>query len=403
MDAELSPEQDEIRRTLRDLLAKHCTSDALRAAADSPAGHDPELWSRLTALGLPGLLQPAELGGLDLTPVDLAVVAEETGRALLPAPLLGGWLAASALTEAAAPALTAPALTTPAVTVPASAEAASARARLASGAATGALCLAETVAALPAAPASAGGGRAGGLQARPAPEGPEGGWLLYGEAPTVLDGAAADLLVVTAHTGGYPRSRSVLLLVDGGAPGVRRTRLPALDDTRSLARVEFRDAPAALLADPAPDPAAGTAALAAVAVAAQAVGAARESLGRAVEHARTREQFGRPIGANQALAHALADVHVAVQSARATVLHAAWSLSVAEPDPTDPALALAAALDAQTLAAGTAIQVHGGLGITWEHDAQLFYKRAAADELLFGPAHALRARAADAAGLLADL
>ncbi|MHA6762428.1 acyl-CoA dehydrogenase family protein [Streptacidiphilus sp. PAMC 29251] len=405
MDPALTPEQDAVRRTLREALAKNCGTEQVRAAASGPEGYDRALWQQLSEqLGLPGLTLPAEHGGAGLGPVELALACEETGRVLLPSPLLASSVLAAALIDA---------LGTDeqrAVLLP----------DLAVGARTAALVLAASPAlALGLAPTgpgdglpdgtTAGGGRAGGIQARPAPnseeDGADAGWLLYGEAGQVLDGARADLLLVAAHTGGFPRSRTVLFLVQGDAAEVQRSRLAALDDTRALGRIELRDAPAVPLGDPARDagPAlARTGLLAALAVAAEAVGAAAQCLARTVEYVQVRKQYGRAIGSFQAVKHRLADVYVAVETARSAVYYAAWALEQqAEDTGAAVPLALAHALDSLRTAAAEAIQLHGGIAITWEHDAHLYFKRAAADELLFGPPHLLRALAAERAALFA--
>jgi alkylation response protein AidB-like acyl-CoA dehydrogenase len=402
MDPALTPEQEAVRRSLREALAKRCTPERVRAAAVSPAGYDPELWQWLAhSPGLPGLALPAEYGGAGLGPVELALACEETGRALLPSPLL----ASSVLAAGAIQALGTPEQR--AELLPA----------LADGTLTAALVLPQP---LPDG-AAVGGGRAGGVQARPpaqavsaAEAGPPAqagastvpGWTLYGEAEPVVDGARAGLLLVAAHTGGFPRSRTVLFLVDGDAPGLTRVRCAALDQTRAPARVELRDAPGVPLGDPALDATpelAGTGLAARLATAAEAVGAAARCLTMAVEYAQVREQFGRPIGAFQAIRHKLADVHVAVESARSAVYYAAWALGggLADPDRTACAvlLAQARALEGLHTSAAECVQVHGGIAITWEHDAQLYFKRAVADELLFGAPHRLRALAAARAGL----
>jgi alkylation response protein AidB-like acyl-CoA dehydrogenase len=387
MNPALTPEQDAIRRTLREVLAKRCAPEEVRAAAATPAGYDPDLWRQLAEQpGLPGLALPADHGGTGLGPVELALACEETGRVLLPSPLLASSvLAANAvrlLGEDSQRAELLPAL--------------------AAGTRTAALVL---PAPLPDGTA-AGGGRAGGVQAKPA--GAPGSWLLYGEAAHVLDGARADLLVVAAHAGGFPRSRTVLFLVRGDAAGVTRSRCSSMDETRALGRVELRDVIAAPLGDPARDAApalAATGLLADLAAAAEAVGAAEQCLTRTVEYAQVREQFGRPVGSFQAIKHQLADVYVGVESARSAVYYAAWALDGgADEEQTAAAvlLALAQALESLRAAAAEAIQVHGGIAITWEHDAHLYFKRAMADELLFGAPHRLRARAAARAGLFAS-
>ncbi|WP_330331882.1 acyl-CoA/acyl-ACP dehydrogenase [Streptomyces sp. NBC_00536] len=390
MDAAFTAEQEEIRRTLREILGKRCGPDEVKAAVRTDTGYDPELWQRLAQrLGLPGIAIAEEYGGVGCAPADLALACEETGRALLPSPLL-------ATAVLAAPLVTA--LGSPAQ-----------RAALLPGFAAGTLTAALAVpgAALSTALALtgdntagewAGGGRAGGVQAR-RPEGEEG-WRLYGEAAQVLDGHAAGVLLVAAHTGGFARSRVLLFLVRSDAPGLVRSRQAALDETRPQARVQLRDTPAELLGERHEQGAdiahalAATGRGAAAVLAAEAVGAAGQALARTVDYVRQREQFGRAVGSFQAVKHRLADLYVRVQAARSAAYYAAW-------DPEQGGLALAQALEALRVTAGEAIQLHGGIGFTWEHDAHLYFKRAAADELLFGPVHRLRAHAADRAGLFA--
>ncbi|WP_371639598.1 acyl-CoA dehydrogenase family protein [Streptomyces virginiae] len=393
MDAAFTAEQDEIRRTLREILGKRCGPDEVKAAVRTAAGHDRELWQQLARqLGLPGIAVAEEYGGVGCSPADLVLACEETGRALLPSPLL----ATAAL---CAPLITAlggddqrSALLPP----------------LATGGLTAALAvsgpaLATALALTGEDPSGqwSGGGRAGGVQARAVTAddaGHGGGWRLYGEAAQVLDGHSAGLLLVAAHTGGFARSRTLLFLVRQDAPGLVRSRQAVLDETRPQARIELRDVPAELLGDEGADvlgALAATGRTAAAVLAAEAVGAAGQALDRTVEYVRQREQFGRAIGSFQAVKHRLADLYVRVQAARSAVYYSAW-------DPDQGGLALAQALETLRVTAGEAIQLHGGIGFTWEHDAHLYFKRAAADELLFGPVHRLRAHAADRAGLFAD-
>ncbi|WP_030849611.1 acyl-CoA dehydrogenase family protein [Streptomyces sp. NRRL S-475] len=397
MDARFTDEQDEIRRTLRELLGKRCGPDELRAAVDTPAGHDPALWAALAEqLGLPGLALPETYGGVGCTATELALACEETGRALAPTPLL-------ATAVLAAPLLLA---------LGTDAQRAELLPRIASGALTAALAvpgpaLATALALTGHDPRGewAGGGRAGGVQARRA----EGGWQLYGQVDQVLDGHSAPLLVVAAHTGGFARSRVLLFLVRGDAAGLTRARQTALDVTRPRGRIQLRNVEAELLGEETVDTLPALARLggtAAACLAAEAVGAAGRVLERTVEYVGQREQFGRPVGSFQAVKHRLADAYVQVQAARSAAYYAAWAAATeataatsgaTAPEETAGGLALAQALEALRRAAAEGIQLHGGIGFTWEHEAHLYFKRAAGEELLFGPVHRLRAHAADAA------
>ncbi|MFI5767864.1 acyl-CoA dehydrogenase family protein [Streptomyces sp. NPDC051658] len=390
MDAAFTAEQDEIRRTLRELLAARCAPDDVRNAVGTADGYDADLWRRLAQdLGLPGLALPQEYGGVGCGLTELAVACEETGRALLPSPLIATAALAAPLIAARGTDAQRTAL------LP----------RIAAGELTATLAVpgGSFASALgligdPTDGAWAGGGRAGGMQARPV-AGAEG-WRLYGEADRVLDGHSAGLLLVAAHAGGFPRSRTLLFLVHPEtAAGVARTRRTSLDETRPLARIELRDTEAELLG--ADDTADITGALVsaghpvAALLAAEAVGAAASALDRTVEYVKAREQFGRAIGSFQAVKHRLADLYVQVQAARSAAYYAAWDPATAG------GLALAQALEALRVTTAEAVQLHGGLGFTWEHEAHLYFKRAAADELLFGPVHRLRDHAAQRAGLFA--
>ncbi|MEV0782687.1 acyl-CoA dehydrogenase family protein [Streptomyces sp. NPDC050423] len=390
MDAAFTAEQDEIRRTLRELLAGHSGPDDVRSATGTRDGYDAGLWRRLAQdLGLPGIALPQEYGGAGRGPAELAVVCEEAGRALLPSPLLATAVLAAPLIAALGteeqrtallPAVAAGELTA-ALAVPG-----------------GSLATALGLTVDLTGGSWAGGGRAGGVQARPAGDG--GGWRLYGEADQVLDGHSAGLLLVAAHTGGFPRSRTLLFLVRTDGPqapaGLVRTRQTALDETRPLARVQLRDTEAELLG--ADDTVDASAALAvggravAAALAAEAVGAAASALERTVAHVGERERFGRAAGSFRTVQHRLADLYVRVQSARSAAYYAAR-------DPEAGGLALAQALEVLHITTAEAVQLHGGVGFTREHEARLYFKRAAADELLLGPVHRLRDHAAERAGL----
>ncbi|GAA2482541.1 acyl-CoA dehydrogenase family protein [Streptomyces longisporus] len=387
MDAGFTAEQDGIRRTLRELLRKRCGPAELRAALDTPAGHDPALWTALAdRLGLPGLALPEAYGGIGCSTTELALAAEESGRTLAPSPLLATCVLAAPLILA----------------LGTDAQRAALLPRIADGTLTAALAVPGTALATALALTGrgdgdwAGGGRAGGVQARRAGD----GWRLYGQVDQVLDGHSAQLLLVAAHTGGFARSRTLLFLVTGDAAGLVRTRQTALDATRPQARIQLREVEAELLGaedgGDVLDTLSAVGDTAAAVLACEAVGAADQALERTVAYVKQREQFGRAIGSFQAVKHRLADVYVQVQAARSAAYYAAWAAAQGEQV---GGLALAQALEALRGAAAEGIQLHGGIGFTWEHEAHLYFKRAAGDELLFGPVHRLRAHAADAAHL----
>ncbi|WP_406488141.1 acyl-CoA dehydrogenase family protein [Streptomyces phaeochromogenes] len=397
MDATFTAEQEEIRRTLRELLLKRCGPEEVRTAVQSEGGYDSALWETLAQqLGLPGLAFPEAYGGVGCSVTELALASEELGRSLAPSPLL------------ATAVLGAPLL----LALGSEDQRAALLPRIASGEVTAALAVpgASLTTALGLTGDNrgdwAGGGRAGGVQARRT----DGGWRLYGQADQVLDGHSAGLLLVAAHTGGFARSRTLLFLVrdslgrdgSGGSAGVTRVRLTSLDETRSQARIQLRHVEAELLGeeDETSDVAGALASVgdsAAAVLAAEAVGAADRVLERTVEYVKQREQFGRAIGSFQAVKHRLADLYVQVQAARSAAYYAAWATGAGEERV--GGLALAQALEALRITSSEAVQLHGGIGFTWEHEAHLYFKRAAGDELLFGPVHRLREHAADAARL----
>ncbi|MFB6814215.1 acyl-CoA dehydrogenase family protein [Streptomyces sp. NPDC056347] len=404
MDAAFTAEQDGIRRALRELPAVRPApdddvGDDTGAGAD---GYDPGLWRRLArGPGLPGLALPTEYGGAGRGPTALAVACEETGRILLPSPLIATAVLAAPLIAA----------------LGTDAQRAELLPRIASGELTATLAVPggslATALGLTGDPADAtwsGGGRAGGIQAGPTPDaGPGSGperWRLYGEADRVLDGHTADVLLVAAHTGGFPRSRTLLFLVrpDRAAGLVRAPRTP-LDRTRPQARLELRDTGAELLgADAATDVTGALAAAgqpAAALLAAEAVGAAAGALERTLGHlrgagARPGTAGGHTADALRDAEHRLADLYVRVQEARSAAYCAAWNPAAAA------GLALAQALEALRTTAAEAVQLPGGGGPGREREARLYFGRAAAAELLFGPVHRLRDHAARRAGLLAQ-
>ncbi|WP_328769609.1 acyl-CoA dehydrogenase family protein [Streptomyces sp. NBC_00286] len=402
MDARFTAEQDEIRRTLRELLLKRCGPEEVRAAVETADGYDPTLWEALAGqLGLPGLALPETYGGVGCSTTELALANEELGRVLAPSPLLSTAVLSGPLLRA----------------LGTEEQRSKLLPRIASGELTAALAVPGTCLATALGLTGgnhgdwAGGGRAGGVQAKRS----EGGdWRLYGQVDQVLDGHSAGLLLVAAHTGGFSRSRTLLFLVREGAHGLVRVRQTSLDQTRPQARIQLRDVQAELLGEDESADVVGTLSAvgdtAAAALAAEAVGAADRVLERTVEYVKQREQFGRAIGSFQAVKHRLADLYVQVQAARSAAYYAAWAAAATATNPATTeataasdervgGLALAQALEALRATASEGVQLHGGIGFTWEHEAHLYFKRAAGDELLFGPVHRLRAYAAEEAHL----
>ncbi|MBL7495055.1 acyl-CoA dehydrogenase family protein [Frankia sp. CNm7] len=365
-------ERRELRRAVRAFLDAASPETEVRRLMETPAGYDPEVWSRLAGeLGLVGLVIPEELGGAGASFVELAVVVEEMGRRLLCAPYLStAVMAAAALLR--------------------SGDAAAQKAWLpgiAAGETLATLALAE----------DAGRWDAAGVTTTARPAGD--GWTLTGAKSYVLDGHTADLLLVAARTD----EGVSLFAVPAGAQGLVRAPLRTLDQTRRLARVELAGVPATLVgADGAGWPVVEHVLdLAAVALAAEQAGGAAVALDMAVQYAKDRVQFGRPIGSFQAIKHRCADMLLEVESARSAAHYAAWCAAVGDEAELAKAAAIAKAYcsDAYLRVAADTIQVHGGIGFTWEHPAHLYFKRAKADALLFGAPAAWRGRLADRIGL----
>ncbi|MBW0270314.1 acyl-CoA dehydrogenase [Nocardia sp. MH4] len=334
----------EFRTSVRALLAKHATPAAVRAAMDTDLGYDPKLWTMLCEqVGVAALAVPEEWGGAGAGLVESLMVVGELGRTLAGVPMLG-----SAVLGVQAILL-------------AGDEQACARLLpdLADGSRTAALCWAD-----------AAGWDSSGVDASDG--------KLNGAAHYVLHGAQADLLLVLTEDG--------LFETTADAPGVVVAPTPALDPTRKLAVIAFTDTPATRIGTA--DPAALRARLREIAwaaLAAEQVGAARHCLEMTVAYTASRVQFGRPIGSFQALKHRMADMYVLVESAESTALAAAQAVaehsdSAAE----DVYVARKHCTETFTHVAAETIQLHGGIAITWEHDAHLYFKRAHATAELFG-------------------
>lgn len=356
MDFAFSDEQDELRRTVRAFLADTSPETETRRLMETPDGFDRALWRRMgTELGLQGLAVPEEYGGAGCGPVEVGVVMEELGRALVCTPFLSSAVLAT--------------------TTLLRSDDEDARKRLlpglASGELVGTLALTEDSARWDATGVQ--------LNARAS----EGRWLLTGHKMFVLDGATADVVLTVARTD----DGIGVFWVDGDATGLTRTPLPTMDPTRRQARLDYDDVPATRLRTHGDGWELVSQVLdrAAVALAAEQVGVASRALDMAVEYAKVRHQFGRPIGSFQAVKHLLADVLLEVESARAAAHFALLAAEGEGPDlPAVASLAKAFCSDACLQATEQNIQVHGGIGFTWEHPAHLYLKRAKTSQLLFG-------------------
>jgi alkylation response protein AidB-like acyl-CoA dehydrogenase len=357
------PEHDELRQVIRRLLTGSAGPAAVIALADEPVACDPRLSARLAGeLGVYGLGVPARFGGTGFGMLELGVVFQEAGRAALGAPLLSPVLAADLLLQAAESA------------APGAGPAAGMLARIAAGELIAAPAIAEGPLGwdgVPSATATAG----------------ESGWTLDGTKDWVQDGAQAGLFVVSATSPGGP----ALFAVEAGAPGLAAEPVATIDISRRFARLRLDGTPATALA--VPD------ALAAVRrardrglalLSADHVGVAQRCLDIAVAWAKEREQFGHAIGSFQAIKHKLASVRLELEAAESACMYALWAAQGA-PDEFAAAARIAAYTcgEAALLAATENIQVHGGIGATWEHPAHVYLRRATAGRRLLADPQAL--------------
>lgn len=341
-------DRESLRASVSDLLRRRGTSEALRAAMTTPNRTDEALWSTLsTEIGVTALPIPEAYGGTGATFAESAVVLEELGAALAPVPALSS------------------AVCTAAVLLSADTEAAARLLEpLAAGASSLSLCWA-------------------GPQgwARPAVVA-EGG-LLNGTVHFVADAPIATTFLVIAGGG----DSVTLHEVDADAGGVEISQLPTMDPTRGLSTVTFADTPSTPIATP-PHFMDALRAHAWALLSAEQVGAARSALERTVEYSKARSQFGRVIGSFQALKHRMADMYTLTESARSMSVAAIDALVVGAPDAYElAACAHVYCSESLSTVAAEAIQIHGGIGITWEHDIGLYFKRAHGTSMMFGAPH----------------
>ena len=360
---DLTDEQQAIKATAKDFLASRFKSDRIREIAASGDGTDPDGWGQMAELGWTGLAVPEQWGGQGLGIVDLAVLFEELGYALAPSPLFSNTIVALALGLCGSDEQRERWLRPLA---------------LGEKRATPALWDAGS-------PASPGSYT---MEARADGD----GVVLDGEKVLVMDAAGADLFMVATADGRRH-------LVESGADGVSVSEEESIDTTRRLSTVRF-DGVRVAAADTMPAAEADYYPVffrLCVALAAESTGVAQRSLEMAVEYAKDRQQFGRPIGAYQAVSHRCAQMLLETENSRSAVYGAAWAAD-AEPDslPLAASMAKAYASDAGWRVPDASIQVHGGIGFTWEHDLHLFLKRGRATAAMFGDAKWHRERVADA-------
>ena len=363
----VTAEQDELRDSVRRFLADRAPLSRVRELMETEDGIDRAVWEQAGAqLGLLGLAIPEEYGGAGFSFAEQAIVLEELGAALYGGPYLAsGVLAATALLASPDEA---------------------ARRDLLPGVASG-----EVIATVA---FTEDDGSWDPAAARLAAVKVGDSWRLDGHKSFVLDGGTAGLILVLAVADGGLS----LFAVEAGATGLGRTTLPTLDQTRKLARLEF-DGVAGRLIGSTGDAAAvmdRVLDVAAIALAAEQLGGAQRALDMAVEYAKVRHQFGRPIGSFQALKHRMADLLLEVESLRSAVNYAAAAVADgSEEVPVVASLVKAYASETYFHVAAENIQIHGGSGFTWEHDAHLYFKRAKSSELFLGDATYHRERLAD--------
>jgi alkylation response protein AidB-like acyl-CoA dehydrogenase len=364
MDFGFSQEQELLRATARKFFESECTSEFVRARMAEPAGVTDTFWATLAEQGWLGLIYPEEYGGAGLGFVDLTVLMEEMGRAVMPGPffstvLLGGL----AILEAGSAAQKTEWL-----------------GKISAGEAKATLAFTEPNARWDAAAVTVSARESSGV------------FTLSGTKLFVPDAHLADILVVVARTreGTRPEEGLSLFLVPRDARGVEVKLLPTMDQTRKLCEVTFADVTVgadSLLGSKggAWAPLSRVLDRATVALCAEMCGGAQRVLDMTTEYAKIRIAFGKPIGSYQGVKHKAADMLVEIENAKSLTYYAAWAVDENVPEaPLAASMAKAYVSDAFRKAAGTGIQLHGGIGFTWEHDLHLYFKRAKSSEFTFG-------------------
>ncbi len=371
MNFAFTEEQDELRKSVRKFLEDKSPIASVRKLMESDVGFDEDVWKQATEqLGLAGLAIPENYGGLGYGAVELGIVLEEMGRSLFCGPYF------SSVVMAANAVIASGDEDAMLQDLP----------RIASGEARYSVCSYEDASGFDLAMTS-------GEAFTDADQ-----YLVSATKDYVIDGATATDYLVFAKVHGDLS----LFHVSGDSEGVTRTPTETLDQTRKLARVEFSSTPARLIGK------VGAGAeiyekmlnVAVAALSVEMVGGAQACLDMAVEYSKVRIQFGRPIGSFQAIKHKCADMLVEVESAKSAAYYAMWALAndPVEAQISSP-LAKAFCGDAYYFAAAENIQIHGGIGFTWEHDAHLYFKRAKSSQMLFGSSSEFRSILADRIGL----
>jgi alkylation response protein AidB-like acyl-CoA dehydrogenase len=374
MDFGFSEQQEILRASARQFLERECPPEVVRRLCEDPQGDIPELWQKLAQLGWLGLVLPESYGGSGLSFVDLTIVLEEMGRVLFPLPFfasvaLGGLTLLEAGSEEQKQQM-----------LP----------RLSQGELKLSLALLEA------------GGRYDprGIGLRASIRGNRA--MLNGTKLFVVDAHMADYVLCVARTrGGRDREAGIsLFLIDMKSPGVACTPLLGIDQTRRLCEVSFTRVSVPLdqmlggrdTAWPVLQRALDKAT---VALCAEMVGGAEKAMDMCVDYAKTRVQFGRQIGSFQAVKHKIADMKVVVENAKSAVYYAAWAVDTDAPEaPRAASIAKAYSSDTYTRVTADGIQVHGGVGFTWDHNLHLYFKRAKSSEILLGDAAWHRERTA---------
>jgi alkylation response protein AidB-like acyl-CoA dehydrogenase len=349
----LSESQEFLKDSARKFFAGECPSAEMRRVMETDTAFDAELWSKLTDQGYTGIIFPEECGGVGLGKVELMLLMEEAGRALLPGPFFSTVVLAGSVLEAVGSPERKKQYLAP-------------------------ICQGEvrsTVAILEA--GASWNPRDIQLNAS--------NGKLTGEKLFVSDAAIADFIIVVARNG--------VFVVDSKAPGLKVSPMSSMDLTRKLYVVEFSNTPAEEIGRATDLPSAFD--IATAALAAELVGGMQRTLDITVEYAKTRKQFGKPIGMFQAVQHQCADMYLETESSRSAVYYAGWALEEKSPDAaTAVSIAKMYASDAGRTVGNRGIQIHGGMGFTWENDLHLYYRRAKVSETAFGDATFHRERIA---------